>query len=258
MRGNVVSFIDRLLMRRALRHWRGAAERADHWAPGVLRQLRAQARQVQREVERFLRTADARLAAQEAGAAVVPRPEMADWAWRPEVWCAPLRPAGYAAIGSGTAIGRDVKIFHDCGESEIALRQIRNNSAADSLAPRALRLDVLRFDGSYLSLVLDLPAAELPALGPRHILRMDARIALERPLEIFARLNIRHGPNTEQIVRELPRGQAEVSVEFDLAHAQINERRIERAWVDLIFEGPELNQITLQDVTFSRRPRAEF
>ena len=28
-------------------------------------------------------------------------------------------------------------------------------------------------------------------------------------------------------------------------------------WVDLIFEGPEMNQIILRDVTFSRRPRAE-
>ncbi len=257
MNVNGVSFIDRLLMRRALRHWRGAAERAERWAPGVLRQMRAQARQLQREVDRFLHTADARLAAQEAGAALVPRPDMADWAWRPEVWCTPVRPSGHAAIGSGTAIGRDMKIFHDCGESEIALRQIRNTTA-DGLAPRALRIDVFRFDGSYLSLVLDLPAADVAGLTPRHILRMDARIAFEKPLDIFARLNIRHGPNTEQIVRELPHGQSDVSVEFDLACARINERRIERAWVDLIFEGPELNQITLHDVTFSRRPRAEL
>jgi hypothetical protein len=27
---------------------------------------------------------------------------------------------------------------------------------------------------------------------------------VEKPLEIFARLNIKHGPNIEQIVRELP------------------------------------------------------
>jgi hypothetical protein len=29
-------------------------------------------------------------------------------------------------------------------------------------------------------------------------------------------------------------------------------------WIDLIFEGPEMNQITLRDVTLSRRPRAEL
>ncbi len=77
-------------------------------------------------------------------------------------------------------------------------------------------------------------------------------------MEIFVRLNIRHGPNTEQIVRELPRGQSEVFAEFDLAHSGMNEKRLERIWVDLIFDRPEMNRITLRDLTFSRRPRAEL
>ena len=47
-------------------------------------------------------------------------------------------------------------------------------------------------------------------------------------------------------------------VEFDLAYTKMNEKRIERMWVDLIFVGPEMNQIILRDVTFSRRPRAEL
>jgi hypothetical protein len=81
---------------------------------------------------------------------------------------------------------------------------------------------------------------------------------VEKPLEIFARLNIKHGPNIEQIVRELPMMGEEVMVEFDLAYTKINEKRVERLWLDLIFEGPEMNQITLRDVTFSRRPRAEL
>ena len=29
-------------------------------------------------------------------------------------------------------------------------------------------------------------------------------------------------------------------------------------WIELIFEGPQMNQITLRDITFSRRPRAEL
>jgi hypothetical protein len=53
-------------------------------------------------------------------------------------------------------------------------------------------------------------------------------------------------------------GQEEVWVEFDLAYTDLNEKRIERMWLDLIFEGPELNQILLRDVTLARRPRAEI
>ena len=80
----------------------------------------------------------------------------------------------------------------------------------------------------------------------------------EKPLEIFARLNIKHGPNVEQIVRELPLGEDEVMVEFDLAYTKMNEKRIERMWIDLIFEGPEMNQVVLRDLTFGRLPRADL
>jgi len=92
----------------------------------------------------------------------------------------------------------------------------------------------------------------------KHLLRMDVIVEMEKPLEIFARLNIKHGPNVEQIVRELPLNKEEVAVEFDLAYSKLNEKRVEKLWVDLIFEGPEMNQVTLRDLTFSRRPRAEL
>ncbi len=251
------NIFDRLLLRGSVRRLSGAAKRADKSALSPLRRLRAQARQLQREVERFLCAADARLSMSTDNAASIPRPEMADWAWRPEVWSRAIRPSGFAAIASGTAIGQELKLFHDCSESEITLRQIRNADATD-LAPWGLRLDVFRFAGSYLSLVVDLPTADASALRARHILRIDARIDVERPVEIFARLNIRNGPNTEQMVRELPRGRSDIFAEFDLAYGRINDKRLERAWVDIIFEGPEMNQITLRDVTFSRRPRAEL
>ena len=39
---------------------------------------------------------------------------------------------------------------------ELTLRQIRNTRESD-VAPFGLRMDVFRFDGSFLSLVIDLP-----------------------------------------------------------------------------------------------------
>src|SRR5690606_29488223 len=114
------------------------------------------------------------------------------------------------------------------------------------------------FDGSFLSLAVDLPDAAVDGLRRTHVLRMDVIVEMEQPLEIFARLNIRHGPNTEQIVRELPLSEAHIRAEFDLAYANLNEKRIESAWVDIIFEGPEMNQVNLRDLTFSRRPRANL
>ena len=86
--------------------------------------------------------------------------------------------------------------------------------------------------------------------------RVVTGIETERPIEIFARLNIRHGPNTEQLVRELPHDAPGTLVEFDLAYSRLNEKRVERAWLDLIFETPDMNQVTLRDLTFARYRRA--
>ena len=106
--------------------------------------------------------------------------------------------------------------------------------------------------------MIDLPEDAARGLKLKHLIRLDVIVEMEKPLEIFARLNIKHGPNVEQIVRELPLNEEEVMVEFDLAYSKMNEKRVERLWVDLIFEGPEMNQIILRDVTLSRRPRAEL
>ena len=45
--------------------------------------------------------------------------------------------------------------------------------------------------------------------------------------------------------------------EFDLAYTKVNERRIEKAWLDLILEGPEMNRIAILDMVMSRAPRAD-
>lgn len=90
-------------------------------------------------------------------------------------------------------------------------------------------------------------------------MRLDCAVDLEKPIEIFARLNVKHGPNLEQLVREIPlEGEGGAYVDFDLAYTKLNEKRVEKLWIDLIFEGPEMNQIVLRDLTLSRRPRAEM
>jgi hypothetical protein len=105
--------------------------------------------------------------------------------------------------------------------------------------------------------VIDLPQDAVQGLRLRHLIRLSCVIELEKPIEIFARLNVKHGPNIEQIVRELPLNDPGVMVEFDLNYTRLNEKRAERMWIDIIFEGPQMNQIILRDLTLARRPRAE-
>lgn len=250
-------FLDRVIQQSALRRFRRWAETARDTDLKDLRRNRAAARRMRYHLDELIHVADDRLALPVTGNQAVPVPYDADWSWRPELFCGPLPVPGISSVENKSTLGREVTLFHDCAESELTLRQLRNTSAED-LAAYGLRLDVFQFDGSYLSLVIDLPDAAAYDLKRRHLIRFDAIVELERPLEVFARLNIQHGPNTEQIVRELPSNDRALVVEFDLAYTKLNEKRVERLWVDLIFENPEMSQVVLRDLYFSRRPRAEL
>jgi len=249
--------IDAILHHRTMRKWARAARRAASMDLSNLRTQRQRARSLRLKLDELTYVADSRLALPRIGSNAFAKPSGTDWSWRPQLWRGPLATKGMASVETKTMLGDEVTLFHDCQITELTLRQLRNTREQD-LAPFGLRMDVFRFDGSFLSLVLDLPPESCVGLERRHLLRLDTIIETEKPLEIFARLNIKHGPNTEQVVRELPLGDGNVMVEFDLAYTKLNEKRIERMWIDLIFEGPEMNQITVRDITFSRYPRAEL
>lgn len=249
--------IDRIMHRRFLRRWARAADAAASIEVENLRALRARARQIGRELDRLVHVADGRLNGPVPGQATIAAPPGSEWSWRPQLWSGPVRPAGGAALETRTKLGDELTLFHDCQRSEIVLRQQRNRRAADGAA-YGLQLEVFHFDGSFLSLVLDLPEAGLHGMQLRHLVWLKLRLAQERPVEIFARLNIKHGPNTEQLVRELPRTEGEVTVEFDLAYSRLNEKRVERAWLDLIFGAPQASRLCIHDLALGRRPRADL
>lgn len=251
------TFWDTAIHRRALQRWAICAREATTAKISVLKRQATRARLLRDHLDRLIRTADERLALPVIGSTGFPRPHNADWAWRPELWRTALPVKGISSVKSKSMLGDEITLFHDCARSEITLRQLRNIREED-LAPYGLRIDVFRFDGSFMSLVATLPKGCVENLKRSHILRVVAIAEMEKPIEIFVRLNIRHGPNTEQIVREMPPGEKEASVEFDLAYTNLNEKRIDKAWIDFIFEGPEMNMVTLRDLTMSRRPRAQI
>lgn len=257
MVGSFEGYLDRFVIGRALRRWRRAADAAEGCDIGTLAVLRRKAKQHRAELDRLLHVAEGRLALPFGGEAGSPSVPGTDWVWRPEFWRGPVPVPGIAGIESRTALCDSVTLFHDCRLSEITTRQILNPGPAGG-APYGLSLDVLHFDGSFLSLVFDLPPDALQGLRTKHLIQMDLVLEMERPVEIFARLNIKHGPNVEQILRELPRSGPQAKVEFDLFYTKLNEKRVEQAWIDLICEGPRHNRIVLHDVMVSRRPRAEL
>lgn len=248
--------LDRLLARKLREQWARAAEAAPKTDLATLKALRTRARALRRDIDRVIQVAEHRLAVPR-GATLPPQPLGTDWSWRPDLWQGPVSIQGAVAMASKTPVSTDVTLFHDCAGAELILRQIRNRSA-DELAPFGVSVETFGFDGSFLSLAIDLPDAAAAGLSPRHLIRFEARLEAERPVVAFARLNLRRGPNVEQILRKWPMTGREQVAEFDLAYSKIDDRRIEKIWLDLIFEAPAMNQITLRDVTVSRRPRAEL
>jgi hypothetical protein len=200
--------------------------------------------------------ADRRLRAGEAAARAVPDdlPPHRDWTWRPAPWAAPADPSAWDAAAPATDLAPGMRLFHDCPLGEIGARQVRGDAP-----PFALAIDVFAFRGSYLSLAVDLPEAGRAGLRRRHVLRLDLRIASERPSDIYARLNIAQGATTAQLVRSLavpPAGMAAFA-DFDLTAVKVDLARAETIWIDLILDAPAANAFVIADLHLSRTPRAE-
>lgn len=249
--------IDRFLARRLIERWTSAARSADLAELSQLRDRRDAARRLRGQIDALLHVADNRLAMPRIGSNSFAKPPGTRWSWRPALWRGPVSPNAVVGVEPGQAIGPSVKVFHDCSHSEMTFRQLRNTREED-LAAFGLHLDTLGFDGSFLSVVIDLPDDARDGLRKRDILQLHMLAEAERPTTIFARLNIKCGPNTGQIVQELRATAGDITADFDLAYADFSEARVEALWIDMIFESPAMNRIRLRDLTFCRYPRADL
>jgi len=246
---------------RAAGHWATLAAGTGMMSNGRLRAIQAEARDLRRILDRFLARAHGRLDGADRAADALNLPAGTDWRWRPSFLSARITPAGIAAPQNGEDLGDEAAVWHDCPSRALILRQMPNRSAAD-LAPCGLQLETLGFSGSYLSVAINLPPGGLDGLTRSHIVRLDAALSVERPMSIYARLNIGHGPNTDESLRHLgdlvPGTALTRVIEFDLHYLDINEKRLERMWLDLIFEAPQMNSVRIRDLFFSRHLRADM
>ena len=248
-------FLEKRMLRKSAERWEALTDRVQSMPGRDVQGLQRTARRLRRKLDLFLAASEAALIPD--GQSEILRPDQCDWAWRPDPWTDPRAPAGVVQVPSPHTLSDSVTLFHDCTRSEITLRQTH---IADQTVSAAfgLLMDVYRFDGSFLSLVLSLPDAAISGITRNHYFSLRARMTRENPIEIYARLNIQHGPNTEQMVRQLDLNDDVGLAEFDLAYSNINEKRVEKAWIDLIFDNPAMNQVHLTDLTLTRAPRADL
>ena len=257
--GQGTGWLARRIRARAARQWQRILDGAgQNPVPAALRQ---EARALQRVLTRLLQAAEMRDGQGRNSLSRMDLPVGTDWRWRPQVLRARSRAPALVAPASGQWLSDEVALFHDCAERAVILRQVRNRQRAD-LAEYGLRLEVMGFTGDFLSYSLTLPPEALQDLGGHHILRLESTLQAERPIAVYARLNIQQGPNTEKILRQMGdpiagRHNRRI-VEFDLGYVQLSNRSVDKAWLDLIFEAPFMNDVSLRDVILSRHSRAQI
>lgn len=250
-------FLDRFGLSHTLKRWAKAIHAPATVPTRDLAALHTQMRATRDRIDGFAASAESELLARLRGPDGIDRPDQCDWAERSGPWRQKLKPRGHVRPGSPHDIGGGVTLFHDAVQAELSLRQ--DPVPPGMTGPQfGLVLEVYRFDGSFLSLVQDLPDAALRGLTLNHFIAVHLRVSREQPIEVYARLNVQHGPNHEQIVRQFDFRDDVGRAEFDLAYTKINEKRLEKAWLDLILEGPEMNRLAIWDMVVLRAPRADI
>jgi hypothetical protein len=240
-----------------LRRWERDLKSPNALSAPALRGIHKSLRGLRSDVDRLALTAETELLDRVGQLQGVELPDQCDWAERAAPWRTRLPKRGYVNVASPLSLGAGVTLFHDATHTDLSMRQDPVRGALNGPA-YGLIFEVYRFDGSFLSLVQDLPEAALLELSLAHFFRVQLTLEREQRIEVYVRLNIQHGPNHEQIVRQFAFHDNHGLAEFDLAYTKLNERRIEKAWLDLILEGPEMNRIAIWDMVMLRAPRADI
>lgn len=251
-------FVQRLRLAAMLQFWRKQAQAAATLPSGVVRDLRGQAKALRRELDQFTKTSDQGLAVRVAAQRPT-GPRGSDLAWRPNLWQGRLDRAHALGTDGSLRFDGETALYHDCPLGEISARQISDPDPA-AQTPVALVLEVYGFAGSYLSISVRLPDSLTTTTNPRHIVALEGTTTGEVPIDLLARLNIAQGPDVAQIAQPFAQsgGAGRRRAEFDLGHAHLSEKRIEKLWIDIFFQSPALNRIVVHDLVVSRRPRAEL
>lgn len=245
--------LERLHLSRGGAVWTRVQGRIPDLSAPELRGLRAKARHLRRHLDAFILASAREIHAQTSSLLHAQRQRQGDRVWQPDLWLLTLSPASRVIGESPHALSETCSLFTDCARPEIILRQFAE-SDPDHAAPYYIALETFVFEGSFVSLVIDLPADFLDGIEREDLITVGLVSGVEAPVQGFVRLNLQHGPNEAQMVHGLNSG-ARDTLDFDLQHVDLNEKRIGKVWLEVIFEKPSQNRIVLHDLFVRRRRR---
>jgi len=143
------------------------------------------------------------------------------WSWRPELWTVPCpSSSGTRGAKRWAPHVKHQGVFDDADCAGI-IKQLRND-VSQGFAPYGVALELFQFDGSFLSLAIDLTDYLCGTFAKDELIGLSGEIFVERATGFTVRLNIKHGPNTEQLMKVHDVSHSDTGVEFDLEHLKIN------------------------------------
>lgn len=236
--------------RASMFYWANKLKSVETAGPEKLLKIRRRAKAVARVSGKVAQQAEQRLKpATGARSAPILSGRMT-WAFRPDIFRQPVRPNGISPVPSGTRISDQVTLHHDGATDCATVRQVQTGHGP------ALSLDIFDFSGTFFSAAIDLPEAAWAGLSKSELIRLNVETRAHPFAKIYSRINIRHGPNTEQIIREVDLAIHKNTVEFDLHYSGMEPDKVNGMWLDFICESPRMCQIVIDDLVLSRHPRA--
>ncbi len=178
-------------------------------------------------------------------------PPKTQWGFTPSLQNGVTQGGISGNILTGTALGPHVTLHHGGDGAQFSIQQTDDYGTG-------LVFDFGDFESDFFSLAFELPLEGVLALGRQDLLRFVLRSQANETFQAYARLNLCHGPNTEQVVRMIDIGAGESFAEFDIFYTEFEPKRATSAWIDLIINDPAHKRITLEEVIILRRARASL
>ncbi|MEM9059190.1 MAG: DUF6478 family protein [Pseudomonadota bacterium] len=145
---------------------------------------------------------------------------------------------------SGEEIALGSKLFHDCVRNGPGIGQTKNG----------LRIDCGAFDGSYVSLAVDLPAEQAAKIRVGMNLIVAFRAASSKALPVFLRAHFLNQEGREVLHDLIVIDSGARSVRFNLDGLRIPIDQPTSAWVDVILSDPAGTDVALEDIALEVRP----
>ncbi len=176
-------------------------------------------------------------------------PPKTQWGYTPPLWDSSAHEI-FGNILTGTELAKHVTLHHDGVGSNFAIRPPAEGIGLD--------FEFEQFSGSFMSIAFGFPEKAAKSIGRHDLLRISVISSADKSFQAYARLNLRHGPNNEQIIRMIDIGDGESFAEFDIFYTEFEPNRASDAWIDLIINNPANCKFSLSDVVILRRVRASL